>query len=41
MRRIANSRRSIAGVLISLAVALAAAAEPVSAWASQGSPGCF
>jgi hypothetical protein len=38
MHRIANSRHSIAVVLISLAVALV---TPVSAWASQGSPGCF
>ena len=41
MRRIANSRHGLATVLISLAVALVSAAEPVSAWASQGSPGCF
>ena len=41
MRPITNISHGFAAVLISLAVAIVAATEPISAWASQGSPGGF
>jgi hypothetical protein len=39
--RIANAKRSVVGVLITVAAVLVAAAEPLAAWAGQGSPGGF
>jgi hypothetical protein len=41
MRRIANTRHGIVAVLISMAVAVVTAVEPLAAMASQGSPGGF